>query len=120
MGLAITVLVVFAILDFAIMLGISRMPQLDTFTVAECFTVPVSLFFLSGIGLRAAGFAAAPWPILVVCYMLTAIVIFILIAFRKNGFQKRSQAVKKSLISAILFSAIHFSVSAFIGMVIDA
>ncbi|HAC90656.1 MAG TPA: hypothetical protein DCF63_08475 [Planctomycetaceae bacterium] len=118
MGLAIAALIVFAILDFATMLSISRMPQLDRFTVGECITVPLAIFFLSGIALRAVGFAAAPWPILVVSYTLAAIMMFVIIAIRKNGFEHWSHTVKKSLISATLFSAIHFFVSALIGFAI--
>lgn len=120
MGLAIAALIVFVVLDAVIMLGISRVSQLDSFTLAECITIPLALFLLSASVLRAAGYATVPWPILAACYTCTAIAVFSLIAIRKNGIHRWSQIVTRSLLTALLFSAMHLSLSALVGLLIGA
>jgi hypothetical protein len=90
LGLVIGVLGFFVIADFVLLFVISRIPSFISLTVAECLSLPLSIFLFHVVLLKAVGFETAP------------------VTWRKQGWVFRVSILVRSVGAAIVFSALHF------------
>jgi hypothetical protein len=108
LGLVIGVLGFFVIADFVLLFVISRIPSFISLTVAECLSLPLSIFLFHVVLLKAVGFETAPVLISLIGYVLVSSMLFAVITWRKQGWVFRVSILVRSVGAAIVFSALHF------------